>query len=382
MRKSIVVTVVLAVVLLGGAFAGGQAGVGDFVNKKLAETFGIDATAMLTGQKSTAAAAPQARQARAFPVETVQVRAGQSAADIRTVGSLQSDESVQISSEIAGRIADILFLEGQHVSQGDDLVRLDSSLTQAELDDARARLALAEANHDRTSVLAKGGNATQRANDEAIAARATARAAFALVDARFDKLKIRAPFDGVLGIRKVSVGAYVNPGVEIVNLEKIDQLKLSFNVPEIHLEDVSVGQTVTITVDALPQRQFTGTIYAINPMVDVNGRSLAIRARLPNTDLVLRPGLFARVSIPNSRSHPVVFIPEQAVVPRGADALVYRVMDGKAVETKVKLGARKAGEVEVTEGLPTDAVVVVAGQHRLQDGVAVDITPVVAEQQG
>lgn len=329
-----------------------------------------------------AAATPDpAKEARrAFPVETAPARAGEAVADIHTVGSLQSDESVLISSEIAGRIAEISFAEGQHVEAGDMLVRLDSTLTQAEIDDVRARLSLAEANHRRTSQLARGGNATQRANDEAVAELATARAALALVEARFAKLSIRAPFPGVLGVRKVSVGAYLNPGVEIVNLEKIDTLKVDFKVPETYLARVDVGQPVEVSVDALPARLFAGTIYAIDPMVDVNGRALRIRARLPNPELALRPGLFARVAIKSSATHETVFVPEEAIVPRGDTVFVYRVEDGRAIETRVRLGARHAGEVEVLEGLAAGSVVVTAGQHRLSDGAAVEAAASVAGQ--
>ncbi|MFC0220759.1 efflux RND transporter periplasmic adaptor subunit [Pseudochelatococcus lubricantis] len=329
-----------------------------------------------TGDKAATPAAP----AKKFPVETAPARVGDAVSDINTVGSLQSDESVQISSEIAGRVAEISFSEGEQVAAGDLLLRLDSALTEAEIDDVRARLDLAEANFRRTNVLAKGGNATQRANDEAAAALATARAALALVEARYNKLFIRAPFSGMLGVRKVSVGAYLNPGAQIVNLEKIDRLKVDFKVPETYLARVAVGQTVELSVDALPGRRFVGAIYAVDPMVDVNGRALNIRARLPNPDLALRPGLFARIAIKSAAGGESVFIPEEAIVPRGADALVYRVVDGKAVETVVRLGARRAGEVEVLEGLDVSAVVVTAGQHRLRNGAAVEVAVAAAGQ--
>lgn len=322
---------------------------------------------------SSPSAASTARGGSALPVEVAHVRKGESVADILTVGSLQSDESVQISSEIAGRIADISFSEGEHVKAGDILVRLDSVLTQAEVDDVRARFELAEANQQRTSVLAKAGNATQRANDEATATLASARAALALVEARFNKLSIRAPFSGVLGVRKVSVGAYLNPGVAIVNLEKIDDLKVDFKVPEIYLSRVKVGQTVDVTVDALPGRSFTGTIYAIDPMVDVNGRALNIRARLPNPDLVLRPGLFARIAIKGAGEEMSLFVPEEAIMPRGGKTFVYQIIDGKAQEVAVQLGTRKAGEVEILQGLKEDAVIVTAGQQRLRGGAPVEI---------
>lgn len=313
------------------------------------------------------------RQAAVLPVEAVNPRRGEATSDIQAIGGLQSDESVIVSSEIAGRVAEILFKEGQQVAAGALLLKLDGSLTQAELDDARARLDLAESNYNRTSVLAKSGNATQRANDEAFAGLATARATLSLIQARFDKLSILAPFPGVLGIRRISVGAYLSPGASIVNLEKIDALKVDFKVPELYLARVAVGQTIELTVDALPGRVFTGTIYAIDPMVDVNGRALTIRARLPNPDLILRPGLFARIVVKGQTVQNVSLIPEEAIVPRGKDSLIYQIVKGRAVETKVRLGTRKAGEVEVLEGLIADAPVITSGQTRLRDGSPVDV---------
>ncbi|MGI6246366.1 MAG: efflux RND transporter periplasmic adaptor subunit [Pseudochelatococcus sp.] len=360
----------------GGDLAGFLAGP---VAESLAGLGLVTQSSAQAGAEGKAAPAPAA-PARKLPVETAPVRVGESVSEINTVGSLQSDESVQISSEIAGRVAEISFSEGEQVTAGDLLVRLDSTLTEAEIADVRARLDLAEANYRRTNVLAQGGNATQRANDEAAAARATARAALALVEARYNKLFIRAPFSGMLGVRKVSVGAYLNPGAEIVNLEKIDRLKVDFKVPEIHLANVAVGQTIELSVDALPGRRFTGAIYAVDPMVDVNGRALNIRARLPNPDLLLRPGLFARIAVKGASLGESVFIPEEAIVPRGADAIVYRVVDGRARETVVRLGMRRGGEVEVVDGLDAAAVVVTAGQHRLRDGAQVETVVAAAGQ--
>ncbi|MBS7696747.1 MULTISPECIES: efflux RND transporter periplasmic adaptor subunit [unclassified Chelatococcus] len=368
MRKSVLAVVGLVALASAGAFALDRGGT-DFSAevKRLKEAVFGEARAR------DQSAAPARQQAAAMPVEAVRPRRGEATSDILAVGGLQSDESVVVSSEIAGRVAEILFKEGQQVNAGAVLVKLDGSLTQAELDDAQARLDLADSNYKRTNALAKGGNATQRANDEAFAGLATARAALSLIQARFDKLSIQAPFPGVLGIRKVSVGAYLSPGAAIVNLEKIDALKVDFKVPEIFLSRVSVGQTIELTVDALPGRVFTGTIYAIDPMVDVNGRALTIRARLPNTDLTLRPGLFARITVKGQSVQNVSLVPEEAVVPRGKDSLIYQIVDGKAVETKVRLGSRKAGEVEILEGLIADAPVVTSGQSRLRDGVRVEV---------
>lgn len=306
-------------------------------------------------------------------VEVAQARKAQRTRDIKAIGSLQSDESVQLAPEIAGRIAEIVFTEGRPVKKGDVLVKLDAALAEAELAQSRARLTLAEANNDRARALSRTGNVTERSRDEAVATFETARAEVELNKTRVDKHTLRAPFDGVAGVRSVSVGAYVSAGTPIVNIEKIDRLKVDFQVPELNLRDVKTGQSLDVKVDALPQRAFTGEIYAINPQIDVNGRALQVRARLANADGALRPGLFARIAIKGQSEDEVVLIPESAVLPRGGDTFVFRIDNGKAVEERVVLGARSGGEVEIVEGLSSGVTIVTAGQQNLRNGAAVEI---------
>lgn len=313
---------------------------------------------------------------RSVSVETAEAEAATTTDDIRAVGGLESDESVQITTEIAGRIAEIAFKEGQAVKAGDILVKLDDALVKAEVADAEARFKLAEANLGRANALGRTGIVTGKSQDEAVSNFGVAEAALDLARVRFGKHTIRAPFDGVVGIRRVSPGAYVAVSVSvatsIVNLEKLDPLKVDFKVPEVFLSKIATGQDIEVSVDALPGRTFTGTITAIDPHVDVNGRALSIRARLPNKDGDLRPGLFARIVIKGKASREVVTVPESAIVPRGGETFVFRVEDGKAVETKVALGKRANGRVEIETGLGPKATVVTAGQQKLRNGAVVD----------
>jgi membrane fusion protein (multidrug efflux system) len=313
------------------------------------------------------------RRRRGAPVEVALARKASATDDLWSIGSLRSDESVQISTEIAGRIAEILFKEGQDVKAGDVLVKLDDALANAEVADVKSRLTLAQSNFDRAQSLSRSGSGTERALDESTSALETARAALQLAETRLSKLSITAPFPGRVGLRTLSVGAYVVPGTPIVNLEKIDQLKLDFRVPETVLKRVSSDQDVEATVDAHPGRKFTGKVYAIDPQIDVNGRSLRIRARIDNTDLALRPGLFARVIIKGLEEREVVRVPESAVVPRGDDRIVFSIVGGKAKENKVSVGRLRAGEVEILQGIEAGTQVIVSGQTNLQDGASVDI---------
>jgi membrane fusion protein (multidrug efflux system) len=309
----------------------------------------------------------------AVAVEAALARGAKTTTDIRAIGSLRSDEGVQIASEIAGRIAEVPFLEGGLVNAGDILVKLDDSLAQAELADAKARYDLAQANNDRAKQLSRTGNVTEKAIDEAAANFEIARAASELQRVRVSKHVVVAPFPGRVGLRKVSPGGFVAIGTPIVNLEKIDFLKVDFKLPELFLASVAVGQEVDIAVDAHPGTLFKGEIYAIDPQVDVNGRALALRARVPNPDLLLRPGLFARVLVKGKQTREVVLAPESAIVPRGGETFVFRIENGKAMETKVKLGERRGAEVEIVEGVMPNTQLVTAGQLKLRNGVGVEV---------
>ncbi|MGQ0456904.1 MAG: efflux RND transporter periplasmic adaptor subunit [Hyphomicrobium sp.] len=370
MRAALLTTLLIA----AGAYAGAALYRPDLLPSPM--RFGAaDKTAPPNAHSSADAVPGATRRSRSdvVVVEASPARQARASGDIRAVGSLMSDESVHVASEVAGRVAEIPFVEGQPIKANDVIVRLDEALAKAEVADAKARLELAKANNERANALVRTGAVTERTRDEAVSNFETATAGVALAETRLEKHTLRAPFDGVAGVRNVSVGAFIAVGSPIVNVEKIDTLKVDFKAPEIYLRQIEVGQKLAITVDAIPGKTFDGEIYAIDPHIDVNGRALTIRARLPNPDFILRPGLFARITIQGLASREVTLIPESAIVPRGGEAFVFRVDNGKAVESRVKLGARKDAEVEILEGLDPKATVVTAGQQKLRNGSAVEI---------
>ncbi|MGE0650929.1 MAG: efflux RND transporter periplasmic adaptor subunit [Alphaproteobacteria bacterium] len=308
----------------------------------------------------------------AIPVEVAKVRTDTVIRDIPAVGTLRSIESVIIRPEVPGRIDQIRFKEGAPVAKGDVLITLDDNIVRSQLTEARASLNLSKANYERAAQLFRQKVGSAQARDQALANMRVDEARVAVAEAQLDKTVIRAPFKGIVGLKKVSPGDYVNTGQDIVNLEQIDVLKVDFSVPELQLPALALGQTVNITVDALPGRSFAGKVYAIDPLIEAKGRSIAIRAHIDNADHVLRPGLFTRISVVTARIDGALVVPEEAIVPIGQDNFVYRVVDGKAAMTKVKIGVRRPGEVQVTEGLSADDTVVVAGQIKLRDGVPVN----------
>jgi membrane fusion protein (multidrug efflux system) len=306
-------------------------------------------------------------------VEAVKVSIARLPQALAAVGSLRSDETVIVRPEIAGRVAAIHFREGERVAKGTLLVKLDDSVQRADLDKARANLVLSKSKFERAAGLLKQGFISSQARDESENALKVAQAEVELMQARVSKTSIEAPFAGTVGLRHVSVGDYVKEGQDIVNLESLDPLKVDFRVPELALSQVKAGQTLQVTLDAIPDRAYDGHVYAINPLIDANGRSIVIRAKVVNRDGRLRPGMFARVRLFTSEVKDSATVPEESLFPVGDDKYVYRIVEGKALRQKVEIGQRRDGKVEILSGLGPNDTVVTAGHQKIRDGATVRI---------
>jgi membrane fusion protein (multidrug efflux system) len=351
--------------------------------------YGIDVTALAglggpvktTGAATGDATAP--RQGGARPnrgpaaVETAKASTSRLSDNVAALGTLLSDESVAIAPETSGRVAKILFADGAAVEKGTPLFHFDTDLAQSDLAEAKARLQLAEASFARNQKLRESGNVAQSAYDEALSARDVARAAVDAAQVRIDKLTIAAPFSGRLGFRTVSEGAYVTAGTALVQLDKTDRLQVSFSVPELQEKAVEAARTIDFTADALPGQTFTATISALDPVIDVNGRALKVRALFDNAAGKLRPGLLVRVTVKGPERE-AVLVPESAIVQRAGGAVIYTVADNKVAEVKVKLGKRLDGKVEVVDGIKADDTVVTAGSAQLSNGAMVEVVSTAA----
>lgn len=336
-----------------------------------------DLTATGPGRPGVAAPAPKAGAApQAVGVEAVKVTVGTARQTVLAVGTFRSNESVMVRPELASRIKEFNFNEGQKVAKGQVLVRLDAALDEAALAQAEAALVLSKANFERATSLVARQAGTEKAVDEARAALRRDEAAVQLAKARVEKYTLVAPFDGVIGLRRVSIGSYLVAGADVVNLEQIDPLKVDFRIPESFLPAVRVGQPISVTVDAFAGREFPGKVYAIDPLVDEAGRSIVIRAMVANPQDVLRPGVFGRVAVTLATRENAMFVPEQAIVPVGDRVQVYRIVDGKSVPTFVRAGQREKGQVEIVEGLTPNDMVITAGHLKLpRPGIPVMIVP-------
>jgi membrane fusion protein (multidrug efflux system) len=310
-----------------------------------------------------------------MPVKAGAARTGTIGVEVTAVGTLIANESVMIRPEVAGRVAAIHFSEGQAVAAGARLLTLDAAEVQAQVAGSKADERLNAQRAERAEELYKKAFISQQALDDAREAYKKATAKRQEDEARLAKTEIRAPFAGIIGLRQVSAGAYLQSGAEVARLDKISEMKLDFRVPEVYLGQMGKDQPLTVRVDAFPNDRFSGRVYAVETTVDERTRTAMLRARVPNLGEKLRPGMFARVALELGSNDKAILVPEQAVVPRGNQYFVFRVVDGKAKLTEIEIGSRIPGDVEVRKGLASGELVVTDGQLRIQDGTPVSVLP-------
>ena len=394
--------------------------------------------------------------------------------DTEAVGSLRSSQNVMLRPEVAGRVLSLGFADGARVRAGQVLVQMDDTLQRAEVQQSLAQLSVAKANHKRNQELVAQNFLAQRALDESSAALQVADAQFGLSCARLERMRLIAPFNGVVGIRNVNIGDYVKDGADLINLENIGSLYVDYRLPERFQAKVQPGQTIEVKLDAFSGRLFKAKVEAVDPLIDPNGRSIGVRAVLDNTagepiaavaaagakassaaapaasssataasspapapasaakpaskpvlaksapanlgvalpspqslgcatnmfdrtrtsaggeqNGPLRPGMFARVSAVFLVKPNALVVPEEAIVPQAGKQFVIKAIspqdlpapaasaaasapvlppDTKLVSQRVevKLGIRRGGQVEITEGLSEGDTIVLAGQQRLQ----------------
>ena len=342
----------------------------------------ISATQTIAGAPSAAGApqTPASGPARPPTVEAAKIEIMRLTDDTQAVGSLRSRRGVVLRPEVSGRITQLNFTDGQRVKKGQVLVQFDDQLPLAQVQQSMAELSIALANQKRNQELVAQNFISQRSLDESAANLQVAQAKLALSKATADRLKIIAPFDGMVGIRSVNVGDYLKDGADIVNIEDLDAIFVDFRLPERFQSKVKTGQTASIDLDALPGRKFTARIQAIDPLIDANGRSVGVRGCIDNRQLQLRPGMFARVNTVFGVRETAMVIPEEAIIPQGPKVFVIKLLPGPNEKTRttqrieVKVGLRRPGKVEILEGLePTDTVVA-NGQQRVQkDGTVVNL---------
>lgn len=307
----------------------------------------------------------------ATTVESMIVRPQNLQSSVTAVGTLLAEASAVLRAEAAGPIVALHFEDGQRVAKGERLFSIEATVLEAEVNEARAILEQSEAAYKRANELVKNRLISATDFDTARANFNVGEARLRSAEARLAKTVVRAPFDGTVGLRKINIGDYATIGQELVDVVRLDPLLVDFSIPETLLASVKPGQSVAVSVGAYTGETFTGQVSAVAPQIDVAGHNIVVRATLPNADLKLRPGLFARVNVTLDVNPDALLVPEEAIWPIGQDKTVFVIDDGKAKQKFVQIGQRKDGVVEIVSGLDAGDEVITVGQMKIFDGAAV-----------
>lgn len=292
--------------------------------------------------------------------------------DVQTTGSLLANNSVEIRNEVAGRLVRLAFEEGQHVEKGDLLVKIYDDDLQAQLRKLQLDEQLAATTGSRQKDLLDIKGISQQEYDASMNALNGIKADEDVVRAQIAKTEVRAPFSGVVGLRTVSEGAYLQAFTTIATLQQLEPMKLEFSVPERYRERLHVKDTVSFSVNADPDVH-EAIVYAFEPAVDVQTRALKVRALCHNTHNALLPGAFAKVLVPMQRIEDALMVPSQAIIPdvRGQKVMVTR--RGKAALLPVEVGLRNDSTVQVTKGLQVGDTVLTSGMMQLRPDMEVHV---------
>ncbi len=324
------------------------------------------------------------------PVEAVAVETTRWTPGIEAIGTASAAMGVDVAVEVGGVVQSIPFTANEEVRKGQLLLQIDDAVERADLLAAEAAVARDQQTFDRTLSLSERGVTSAQALDEAIAALESSRSVLARVQAVIDQKAIEAPFDGTIGIPRVEIGQYVQPGTVIATLQNIQRMKVDFTVPEQLVGQISLGQPVSVGAE-LGALSYAGRITGIDPKVDPTSRLVSVQAELDNPEGGLRPGQFVRVRIELPEEDGIIAVPQTAVVTSLYGDHVYLVVEEqgqggapvlRARQAFVTVGRRDRDMVEITEGLAPGDIVVTAGQNRLDNGMPVTLAPAPGRDDG
>ena len=352
-----------AMLIVVGLFFGGVFGWKAFVNGKIREAIATQGPPVAT-------------------VSTTAVVAGDWVPTLRSVATLRAAQSVDVTAQVEGQVTKLFFDSGDEVQRGTVLLQQHVADEMAQLKALQADLRLAEIELQRIEQLVKEKLVPQSDLDAAISRLDRVRAEVESTQVAIGKKTIRAPFAGRLGIRKVNLGQFVEPGDSIVRLEALDELYADFKLPQQALPRVNVDQAVRVTVDAWPGKEFLGEISAIEPAVDSATRNVSLRAEVRNDDARLRPGMFAEILVTMPERRDVLLIPQTAISysPFGNSVYVVDGADEAAIARNVyvSVGETRGDLVEIVAGLDAGQQIVTSGQLKLRDGARINVDNSVA----
>jgi len=289
---------------------------------------------------------------------------------IQASGTLSATQGIMLKSEVAGNVTKIYFQSGQEVKAGDAILEINPGILKANLASAQAKADLNSGDYDRAIELFKRGALSKQDLDTALANKTSAEADLQAAKAQLSQNVITAPITGKLGLNQFNLGDYITVGQPLVNLQDISTLRVDFSIPQNDSANVHAGDAVTIHSDMFPTENFTGQVSAVDTAIDINTRTIAVRAKIPNPTQKLLPGSFVQVILDAGLPQMVVTIPQLALVYDSSGNYVYKVIKDKAVKTSVTILHQTSQTVAVT-GLNEGDVVVTQGQLKIFDGANV-----------
>lgn len=298
---------------------------------------------------------------------------------IYSTGSLIPDEEVELAFETSGKVIGIYFNEGTRVKKGDLLAKINDRPLQAQLLKLQAQKKLTEEREFRQRQLLDRDAISRESYDQVATELQSLEADILLIQARISETELRAPFDGIVGLRMISEGAFATTQTKIVRLVKISPLKIEFSVPERYAGEITTGYPISFVIDGIP-KTFTANVYAIDPKVDINTRTIIARALYPNTNEELKPGRFASVRLLLSQIENAISIPSEAVIPEMSGEKVFVYSNGKAEERLVKIGLRTESQIQIREGLEFGDTLLTTAILQLRQGIPVQLDTLVTNQ--
>ncbi len=289
---------------------------------------------------------------------------------VKSTGTLRPDEEVDLSFETSGKIVSIKFTEGTRVKKGDLLAKINDRPLQAQLQKLLAQKKLTEAKEYRERSLLEKDAISQESYDQIVTELQTIEADINLIEARISETELRAPFDGIIGLRYLSEGFYATPSTKIAKLIKISPLKIEFSIPERYASEIRIGYPVTFIVDGISQN-FEASVYAVDPKIDIETRTIVLRAIYPNRKEELKSGRYASITLVMSQIENAASIPTEALIPEMEGEKVFLLKSGKASARNVRIGLRTESRIQITDGLSFGDTVLITGILQLRHNLPV-----------
>jgi len=305
-------------------------------------------------------------------VRTIKVEEATLPLEAKAIGTLTA-RSVEITPEIAGHVRKILFQDGTFVQRDTPLIQLDDAVYKAKYESATAQLSYSENDYRRKSLLGKQGAIAKQAIDQADADLKEKRANAQETAVMVSKLKLTAPFSGVVGKSKVNPGDYVTVGQSVVTLTDTKNLRIEYNVPEKYFPLLKLGQDVSVTTSTYPEKKFAGKVTYISPTISTENRSVSLYADVANTSNLLASGMFVNVQQSLGTEVKVTMIPARSLVPVLEGEQVYKVIDGKAYAVNVTIGKRIDENVQILQGLSVGDIIITDGQLKVKNSMPVKV---------